>query len=174
MSNARPPAQPPYGQAPPKPRRKLRNALLIAIALCVLFIAGCTALVGLAAKDIGESVDKSMESMEDDELPGGPENPMTIVPGKAFEVRGFNYAAGWSVGPDTEGAINVTKLRLTNNREERDGAFVEIKLWRGTEVVAATDCTTDRIDPGATVTVSCLSADDMPQKYNKVTINDGF
>jgi hypothetical protein len=72
---------------------------------------------------------------------------MRITPGKGVEVRSFNYAAGWSLGPNKAGDINVEKLRITNNRGERDGAFVEIKLWRGTEVVAATECTTDQIDP---------------------------
>lgn len=179
MSDNQPPAQP-YGQQPPpgyyqgpppKKKHTLRNVLLIVIALGVLFIGGCLAVVGVAANEVGKEIDKSLA---EDEQPGGPKNPMDIEPGEAFSVRDFDYAAGWTLGTDSIGDAVVKKLKVTNNRDDRDSALVEIKLWQGTEVVALVDCTTEPIQPGTTVTLGCFSADDMPKKYDRVTINDAF
>lgn len=170
------PPQPPPGYYPPQlppPKKKntLRNVLLGIIAISLLFIAGCLALVGMAANEVGKSID---ESIQNDKEPGGADNPLTIQPGEAFEVRGFDYAAGWRVGRDTFGDVDIKRLRVTNNRDERDSALVEIKFWRGNEVLALADCTTEPIATGTTVTLGCTSVDRLPRNYDKVTINDTF
>jgi hypothetical protein len=153
---------------PPKKKHTVRNIFLILILLTGLGIAGCTALVGGAANEISNSIE------EDANKPGGTDNPLTITEGKAFEVDGFNYAAGWSIGKDAVGDLDVKGLKVTNNREDKDSALVEIKLWKGAEVVALTDCTTEPIGVDTTVSLSCLSADKLPQGYDKITINDTF
>lgn len=182
MSTQQPPAspQPPYVQQPPQgyyspqpPQKKkhtLRNVLLIVIAVCVLLMAGCAALVGMAANEVGKSIDKSIEA---DKQPGGPDNPLTIQEGEAFEVAGFKYAAGWSIKP-TFGLWEVKGLKVTNERDKTDSALVEIKLWKGSEVLSLADCTTEPIAPNTTVTLSCFSADKLPKNYGKITINDTF
>ena len=63
---------------------------------------------------------------------------------------------------------------MTNERDKKDSALVEIKLWKGSEVLALADCTTEPIAPNTTVTLSCLSGDKLPKKYSKITINDTF
>jgi hypothetical protein len=183
MSTQQPPAspQPPYGQQPPQgyfppqppPKKKhtLRNVLLIIITLCVLFIAGCAALVGMAANEVGKEINEATEA---DSQPGGPDNPLTIQEGKAFQVAGFKYAAGWSIKKDAFGFWEVKGLKVTNERDERDSAIVEIKLWKGSEVLSSASCSTDQIAPKTTVTLSCLSGDKLPKKYSKMTINDTF
>ena len=65
-------------------------------------------------------------------------------------------------------------LKVTNNRSDKDSALVEIKVWKGTEVVALADCSTDPIDVGTTVKVSCTSTDKLPNNFDKITINDTF
>ena len=104
----------------------------------------------------------------------GHRQPADDQQGKAFEVDGFKYAAGWSIGKDALGDLDVKGLKVTNNRDDKDSALVEIKLWKGTEVVALTDCTTEPIGVGTTVSLSCLSADRLPKGYDKITINDTF
>jgi len=175
MNDQIPPAGPggyspqqPYIQPPAKKKHTVRNVVLIIIAVLILFIGGCMALIGGAANEVSKSIDKHDNSV------GGPKNPLTIQVGKAFEVRGFNYAAGWKVGRDIAGDVDIKGLKVTNNRDDKDGALVEIKFWKGTEVLASADCTTDQIDVGTTVKVSCLSSDKLPKKYDKVTINDSF
>ncbi len=153
---------------PPKKKHTVRNVILILMLLGGLGIGGCAALVGGAANEISKGIEA------DANKPGGTDNPMTITQGKPFEVDGFDYAAGWSLGTDALGDLDVKGLKVTNNRDTKDSALVEIKLWRGTEVVALSDCTTEPIGVGTTVTLSCLSADPLPKKFDKVTINDTF
>jgi len=162
------PPQAPAGTTPPKKKHTVRNVILVIIVLVILVIGGCMALIGKAADDIDKSIKK------DENKPGGTHNPMKIVPGKPFEVDHFNYKGGWKVGKDMIGDVDITGLKVTNNRSDKDSALVEIKFWRGKEVLALADCTTDPIDVGTTVTVSCGSTDKLPKSYDKITINDSF
>lgn len=148
----------------------IRNVLLVILALLVLTVGGCLALLGGAVNE----ADKAIKNAEaKDEEPGGPENPLTINEGKAFEVSGFNYKAGWKVVDDF-GTVGINRLRVTNNRDTKDGAIVEIKFLVGDEVVALVDCTTEQIPVGQTTKVDCGSGDELPKKYDKITINDTF
>ena len=104
---------------------------------------------------------------------GNEANPVTIVEGKAFDIRKFAYAAGWKITSNDFG-MEVENLKVTNNRDDRDGAIVEIKFMKGSEVLASIDCTSDQIIPGQTVTLSCLSGDKKPKGYDRITINDMF
>ncbi|WP_216823032.1 DUF2510 domain-containing protein [Aeromicrobium sp. A1-2] len=166
--------QPAPGQvamaAPPKKKHTVRNVLLGLVAVFVLFVGGCMALIGSAANEVSKSIDKEVAK---DSEPGGPDNPLTISEGKAFSVSGFDYAAGWKV-VDNEFGFDITKLKVTNNRDDKDSALVEIKFMKGSEVLALTDCTTEPVAVGQTTTLSCLSGDDLPAKYDKITINDTF
>lgn len=118
------------------------------------------------------AADKANEVINDDSL-GGPNNRLTIEPGKAFEVNGYEYAEGWSVGAGADGTFEVRDLKLTNNRGKADRLFALIKLLNNNEVLATATCTSaDKIPEGVTVTVNCSSSDSMPAEYDKVTIND--
>jgi hypothetical protein len=156
--------------APEKKSHTLRNVLLVVLALVVLSFAGCVALLGSAVNE----ADKAIKNSEaKDEEPGGPENPLTIEEGKAFEVSGFKYKAGWRVVDDF-GTVGVERLRVTNDRDTKDSAIVEIKFLRGDEVVALADCTTEQIPVGQTTKVDCASGDELPKRYDRITINDTF
>lgn len=157
-----------YVQAPVKKSHTARNVILGIIGVTVLFVGGCIALIGGAANEVSKSIE------DDANKAGGTDNPLTIVEGQAFEVDGFNYAAGWSVRKDVLGDIEIRGLKVTNNRDDRDSAIVEIKFHRGTEVLASADCTTEPIQKGSTVTLGCFSADKLPKSYEKITINDSF
>lgn len=166
-----PPGQPPQGYyqqgPPPKKSHTLRNVLLVILALFVLGVGGCLAVVGTAAN----SVDKAITKGENEA--GGTNKPVTIKPGQAFDVRGFKYKAGWGLRNDF-GSMDVTKLRVENTRAKRDSALVEIKVWQGQEIIARADCTTEPIMPKTVTKVTCISSDKLPAKYTRVTINDSF
>jgi hypothetical protein len=154
--------------APVKKKHTVRNVLLGIVLLSFLFVGGCLALIAGGANEVSKSIAK------DANKPGGTDNPLTITAGKAFEVDHFDYAAGWTIGKDALGDINVKGLKVTNNRDSKDSALVEIKLWKGTEVLGLVDCTTEPIGVGTTVSLSCSSADNLPKQWTKVTINDSF
>ena len=160
--------------APPQAAKKkhtFRNIMLGLIAVSVLFIGGCLALVGGAVNEVGNSIE---DAEAKDQEPGGPDNPLTIVEGESFTVSGFDYSAGWKITDDGLGSIDIQGLKVTNNRNDKDSALVEIKFMNGTEVLALTDCTTEPVAVGQTTTLSCISADDLPKSYDRVTINDTF
>lgn len=161
------PAQTP----PPKKSNTTRNILLAILAVFVLAIAGCVAFLGLTATVVNDAIETGQA---EDAAPGGPDNPLTIVEGQAFEVSGFQYSSGWRVTEDALGDVNIEGLKVTNSRDEKDGALVEIKFMRGNEVVALVDCTTEQIPVGQTTTLNCISADDLPADYDRITINDTF
>ena len=79
-----------------------------------------------------------------------------------------------AVRADDLGDLEVSRLRVTNNRDEGDEVIAEIKLWAGREILAQAECTTEEIEVGTQVTVDCFSADPFPRNYDRVTINDTF
>jgi hypothetical protein len=168
-----PPPSPGYPAQPPPPKQKhtLRNVLLIILALVVLAIGGCVALVGSAANEVDKAIKKSDAA---DKEPGGPDNPLTIRPGKAFEVQGFKYAAGWQISPDGIGGMTIKKLKFTNNRDKKDSAIVEIKFMKGSEILGTADCISQPVPVGQTATVSCAGTDGSVKGYKRITINDTF
>ncbi len=165
---ASPPAAAP---PPPKKSHTLRNVLLALVAVCVLIIGGCFAIVGITANEVNEAIETEQA---EDAAPGGPDNPLTIVEGEAFEVSGFQYAPGWSVTQDSLGYAQVEGLKVTNARGDTDGAIVEIKFMNGNEVMALVDCTTEQIPVGQTTTLNCFGGDKYPAAYDRITINDTF
>jgi hypothetical protein len=160
-----------YAPQPVKQSHTARNILIVLGVLFILGVGGCLAVVGLAGNAVNDAIE---EAEADDAKPGGPDNPLTIVEGQAFEVDGFSYAAGWSVGKDSIDDVDVQGLKVTNNRDKKDSALVEIKFWNGSEVLALADCTTEPIAQNTTTAVSCFSADKLPAAYDKITINDTF
>lgn len=180
MSNPPPPppqpGQPqPYGQPYQQPQKKKTNWVLIILivigVLILLFCGGCLAVGAL----FSNSVDNAIEQAEnEDKQPGGPDNPLEITEGDSFEVYGFDYQDGWSLGTDALGDMDVKDLKFENNRDDADSALVIIKLFDGNEVVASADCTSDQVDVGTIGKVTCLSTDPLPDTYDKITIQDSF
>jgi len=156
---------------PPKKSHTTRNILLALLAVVVLVVGGCVAFLGVAANEVNEAIESGQA---ENARPGGPDNPLTIVEGRPFEVAGFRYAPGWAVADDGLGGVTVENLKVTNSRDDRDGALVEIKFMAGNEVVALVDCTTEQIPVGQTTTLNCISSDDFPTDYDRITINDAF
>ena len=168
MTEHNTPTAPQYAPQPPKKSHTVRNVLLGIVLLMVLVVGGCLALVGTAANEVGKAIE------ENDNRAGGANNPMAIEEGKAFDVAGFKYANGWKLSKDFGGYVKVSGLKVTNNRKDKDSALVEIKFWKGKEVLALVDCSTEPIAPDTTVTLDCLSTDKLPKAYSKITINDTF
>ena len=168
-------AQPAYGQPQPyavqpvKQSHTARNILLILGLLFLVFVGGCFAVFAVVGKKVNDAVN--------DDTPGGPNNPLTITEGKAFEVDGFKYADGWSINAEPVSQTwTVDDLKVTNERGKADRLDVLISLLNGNEVVATTVCTAgqalDKIPEHTTVTVECVASDPYPEAYDQITIKD--
>lgn len=159
-------------QAPPPPKKSnawkwILITVFVVLVLCCGGFAACTAGIFGAA----DEVSKSIEASESES--GGENNAVEITEGEAFEVRGFDYAEGWSV-TQKFGLVEIQGLKVTNNRDEKDAALVEIKFMQGSEILASADCSTQQLQPGQTATLDCFSGDALPDDYDKITINDTF
>ena len=164
------PAAPAQAAPPPKKSGPWKWILIVGFVVLVLCCGGfaaCSAGVIGAADEVSKSIEAG------DSESGGPDNAVEITEGEAFEVRGFDYAEGWKVSEEFD-MIEIEGLKVTNNRDEKDSALVDIKFMKGAEVLASVDCTTDPIQVGQTVSLNCLSADALPDDYDKMTINDTF
>lgn len=163
---------PPGAQTSPPPKKSSAWKWVLIVGFVVLVLccggfAACTAGVFEAA----DEVSKSVEAEESES--GGTKNAVEITEGEAFDVRGFDYAEGWSVSEQYD-MVEINDLKVTNNREDSDSALIDIKFMKGSEVLASADCTSDPIQVGQTVTLNCFSADALPSDYDTITINDTF
>ena len=155
---------------PVKQSHTARNILIVFAVLFLLLVGGCVAVVAIVGNEVNDAVN--------DDTPGGPNNPLTITEGQAFEVDGFEYAEGWTITTSTlDQTVDVENLKVTNRRGKADRLFVEIKLLNASEVVATVSCDgggMDKISEDTTVTVNCYSSDTLPAAYDQVTIQDAF
>lgn len=168
-----PPPGSPQNMPPGQPQKKsgaLKWVLIIGavvLLLCFGGFAACTAGVIGSADEVVKSIESDMSES------GGPDVAVPVTEGEAFEVRGFDYAEGWKIGEELD-MVEITGLKVTNNREDADSAIVELKFMSGSEIVASVDCTSDTLQPGQTATLTCFSGDPMPEDYDEITINDTF
>ena len=51
---------------------------------------------------------------------------------------------------------------------------MEVKAWKGNEVIALADGSTEPIAVGTKVSLTCTSTDKLPKSFTKITINDSF
>jgi hypothetical protein len=184
------PQAPQSFSAPPAKKGGPLKWILLGLGLFfVLGVGSCIALVATAGNEVSQSLESVANELETaaptaeaggtEETPAGSDNsgdennPVEIQEGKAFDVRGFSYAAGWKVTGSDFG-MNVEGLKVTNNRDDKDSAIVDIRFWKGTEVLASASCTSDPILTGTTVTLNCFSGDQKPSDFDKITISDTF
>ena len=161
----------PYAVQPVEESHTARNILLVFRVMFVLFVGGCIAVVAVVGSKVNDAVN--------DNSLGGPNNPLTITEGKAFEVRGFKYADGWTITPEPVSQTwSIDNLKVTNERGKADRLDVKISLLltSNNEVLSTAFCAAgdgfEKIPEHTTVTVVCSSSDPLPEAYDKVTIQD--
>jgi len=97
-----------------------------------------------------------------------------VVPGKAFRLDAFSYAAGWRVGKDSDGALGIAGLKVQNRGDAKDIVVVKFKFYKGGRLLGSSSCIhAQDIDVGQTVTLTCISVDGFGPSHDKVTINNG-
>jgi hypothetical protein len=161
----------PYAVQPVQQSHTLRNVLIVLGVLSLLFVGGCVAVVAVIGNKVNDAIN--------DDSVGGPNNPMTITEGKAFDVRGFKYSDGWSItqGPVSQ-TLSIDDLKVTNERGKADRLDVKVNLLNANEVMATAFCVYSdgfaKIPEHTTVSVDCTSSDTLPTAYDKITIQDAI
>jgi hypothetical protein len=159
----------PYAVAPVKQSHTARNILIVFGVLFLVFVGGCIAVVAVVGNKVNDAVN--------DDSVGGPNNPLTITEGKAFSVRGFDYADGWSITQEPVSQTwSIENLKVTNHRGKADRLDVKIELLDGGEIMATAFCIAGdgfgKIPKDTTTSVDCTSSDPLPDTYDKITISD--
>lgn len=151
-----------------KKSHTLRNVLLVLLALGILFIGGCMALLAGAANEVDKAIDKH------DNQEGGAKNPIVVTEGEAFSIGDIDYKGGWRLKNDMMGA-DVAGLKVTNNSDEAEFPSIEFRLWRGNEELTEISCgLLKEVQPGSTARIDCSGDQKLPKKFNKLTVQNSF
>jgi hypothetical protein len=163
----------PYAVQPVKEGHTARNILIVFGVLFLLLVGGCIAVVAVVGNKVNDAIN--------DDSVGGPNNPLTITEGKAFEVRGFQYADGWTITPaPVSQTWSIDNLKVTNERGKADRLDIKISLLStsNNEVLSTAFCSYgdgfEKIPEHTTVTVDCTATDPLPEAYDKVTVQDAI
>lgn len=159
----------PYAQFPPPRNNTTRNVLLIVGGVVLLFCLGVIGFFVWALNGIEDA-------FEGDDFPGSDDDPITVTEGEAFEIRGFEYAAGWSV-TSTGDELSVDDLRATNERADGDSESIalRLRLYEGNEQVAVVRCSTVLdLAPDRAATLNCTSlvSGTTPVTFDEIEVYD--
>jgi hypothetical protein len=178
----------PYGQPPqpPKKRRRWLIVLLVILAVMLVGLVSCGALIGAAGKantEASTEISQSQQAQDDRNVPRegrpGKEDrnaPREVTPGKAFTVGKHETLAGWKVEQDTifgDAMFNVSG-KVKNVSDETSTAFIHFKfIDKSGEVLGNVDCNSGDLEPGQTQVLNCIP-DGKFGNYTKVTAEATF
>lgn len=153
----------------PKKKHTVRNIILVLLALGILFVGGCMALIGGAANEVSKAIDEH-ENQE-----GGSNNPITLKVGEAFTIGDTSYAAGWTVKNDVLDTAVVKGLKVTNNGDDADYPSIEFRFWNGKTMLAEVSCgLLEEVPAGTTQLLDCTGDEPLPRKYDKLTVQNSM
>jgi hypothetical protein len=153
-------------QPPPKKRRTWLVVLFVILALSVVGIAACAALVGTAGNAISEGLTETTERAE----------PREVTEGEEFTIGSHETLAGWDIKKDTslgEPTFMITG-KVTNVSDTTSTAFIHFKMINSKgEVIGNVDCNSGDLEPGQTQALNCIP-DGTWGKYTKITAEATF
>jgi hypothetical protein len=155
----------------PKPKKKhtVRNVIPVILALGILFMGGCMALIGGAANEVSKAID------EHENQKGGSNNPITLEVGEGFTIGDTAYAAGWTVKNDVLDSAVVKGLKVTNNGEEANYPSIEFRFWNGKTMLAEVSCgLLEEVPAGTTQALDCTGDEPLPAEYQKLTVQNSM
>jgi hypothetical protein len=142
--------------------------------LGILFIGGCIALIGGAANEVDKALNEDGSSLSEEEAN---DTPAVVKPGKGFTHDQFKAARGWRVAKEDFGNTPTIKnLRVTNVSEEgQRTALLTFRFYKGTEVLAEVECSTNEMQAGESSRMQCFSGSgQFPTGYKTIKVADAF
>jgi hypothetical protein len=167
--------QTPYDQPPQPPKRRTwLIALLAILAVMLIGVVSCGALMGTAGKavtDVSASQQASQQAEDDRNA------PREVTPGKAFTIGSHKVLEGWKVEADStfgDPEFQVTG-KAKNVSDATSTMFIHLKFVdKSGEVLGNVDCSTGDLEPGQTEQMNCLSDGHYTSEYDKVTAEADF
>lgn len=158
-------AQQPHAQIqPPKKKHTVRNVILGILAIGVLAVGGCTAMLVKGADEVGKSI----------EADAGKNAPINVTPGTAFTRGKHETLAGWKVSKDAAlGGFTVVG-KVKNTSDSTSTAFLHFKFLDAKgEVLGNVQCSSSDLEPGQTQSLNCVP-DGTYTKWAKITAEASF
>lgn len=162
----------PYGSGQQQKNHTTRNVLLIIGVLVVLFCGG--AIVGVVAlvNNAGNAIDDAFDT----EYRGSEDDPIEVEEGESFEIRGFEYDEGWTVGEDDTGSglVVIDGLAATNKRDDGESYSVSLvfSFYENNEGVGDISCSSNTtIREDKTARFTCYGAT-VPDSYDSIEVYD--
>lgn len=158
--------QQPYQPQPVKKKHTVRNVLLIILALGILCIGGCFAILGAAVNEAGKAMDDETKN----------DTPTKVTEGGAFTHDGFKVAAGWKVKREQFGGVSLSGVKVTNaSKDNQRSALLTFTFYKGTENLAEVECSSNELQAGESSGMQCFStAEKFPSGYDTIKVADAF
>ena len=157
---------------PPKKRHTALIILMIILAVILVGVVGCMAVIGSTRKAIDDG--PAAASAEASQSPQAEEDrnaPREVEPGKAFTIGPHKTLEGWAVKQDTSlgGAHFTITGKVKNISDDTSTAFILFKLIDSSgEVLGNVRCNSADLEPDQTQALNCIP-DGKHGKYEKVT-----
>ncbi|HEY0949946.1 hypothetical protein [Nocardioides sp.] len=164
-----------YARRPEKARVPARMvAIGLALAL-VLLAAGCVAVLGAVAQQMGGAFDAAPARFEHLVR-------TKVAEGQGFDFAGVRAAPGWEVAErvvDTATGsaprVTITGLQVTNTGDATEVMRHAFTLRNGSEWVADIECYCHEIEPGETGLMHCkVVAAPAPLTYDAIVVADSY
>lgn len=152
-----------YQSAPPKKKHTVRNVILVLIALSILFIGGCLALVGGAVNEVDKALQAEAEN----------DKPVEVTEGEAFTHDEYQADEGWRVARDGMGTATIKGLKVTNEADSARAAQLTFRFYKGNENLGEVECTANQMQTGEKSGLQCFSLDEkFPKGYDTIKVSD--
>lgn len=172
----------PYGGGPspyqpPRTAGGGKTALIIVAVVALVLLLFCGGIAGLliwAANRVEDGFDEF-----DGDRRGGPDNPISVEVGEAFEIDGVDYAAGWRVQPgaDQYDEDTIVGLKGENNRDDKTSETVSLRFTfvDGDTELGTINCYSDgAIGYGNTEEITCKGYDAIPDAYGGIEVSAAY
>lgn len=170
----------PYGgypspYQPPKGGSGKTIAIVVGI-IVVVILAICGGIVGLAVWGLN-TVEDSIDEFDGDRR-GGPNNPITLVEGEAFEIDGIEYDEGWTIAPPADEYNGNAIVGLMGENDRSDGSSETVSLrftfLTGNSEVGEIACHSNgSISHGNTEELECSDRDTLPA-YDSIEVSASY
>lgn len=141
-----------------QPNPAVKSGLLSVVFALVALVSAC------------ESVDSGGGGGSEEQN----DTPRVVKAGAPFMHDNFKAKKGWKVVKEKfTNAPNIKKLKVTNVGGDQRIAQLTFRFYKGTEVLAEVECSSNEMQKGETSALDCFSTSDkFPKGYKKIKVAD--
>ena len=129
-------------------------------------LAGAVALtaISLSACDMAESLEEEQAN----------DTPSQVKAGAAFTHDDFKASKGWKVVKEKYlNTPSIKGLKITNNGDDGRTALLTFRFYKGKNVLAEVECSSNEMQKGEVSKLDCFStSENFPKGYDTIKVSD--